>query len=436
MILNIKELTSALAKISAFASLEKAVPGVLLDVQENHVNVCYTDGRKTLIEKIGVTLGENEQPGKMIVDYKRLSDIIAVCQPSGIVYTDDVEFIVDGNIIKVKVEKKILQHESEEDEGEYKTFSIYEQSISWVPENANIKVALLTRVDYGKIFAAEEEDQWGVYELKSILSKTTAERTKVTYMSPKKECAFVANLASLSCHPIGDTHSIPVVLNNTVAKALGDVLSKINEDNVYVSVVDKKFCNIRTEDNTLGLSVEMVEPSAIHLNTLANYQAKEYKNYHLTFVKEILKDVVNSAQAVDKADKTVLKFTLEDEVAYLKIQSNNSGASIKNDYSVKCVDYKDRDSNLDKIELPISLKVLSELIAKCDTPYIGIDVDVDTNGMKCIRIAEIDLEEKSNTEEEIMIRLGIEDKNLIPMNEQLDSRERTLVAKHYTLSAK
>lgn len=441
MIVDIKQITGALAKVSAFASGEKNVPGVLLDIKEDYLNVCYSDGRKSVIEKIDVELSEDEEPKQIVLNYQRLVDIINVCQPTGRIHTDRVEFIIEGSIVKIRVEKKILQRESNEvEDEEYKTFSVFEQSISWVEANANLKVALLTRMDYSKIFEAEEEDAWDIADFRATLTKTSTEKNKVTYVSPGKECAFVANMAYLSCIPLGENHSVPMIFNSAVAKSLTDILGKVSDqDTIHVHVVDRKFCSIRTDDNSVGINVEMVDASKVHLTTLANYQAKGYKNYQLTFIKDILKNVVDAAMAADKADKTVLRFgksTIDENEMVLKITSANSAASVSNDYTVVCAGYLDSKGDIDTLELPISLKVISEMLAKCDEDYVGIDIDVTINGDKAIRVADIDIEKRMEADGEVRERLNLNADEPTPIEEQLEYRDNTLGAKHYTISAR
>ena len=441
MIVDIKQFTNALAKITAFASGEKNVPGVLLDINENFVNVCYSDGRKSVTEQIEATLDDTDLREKIVLNYQRLVEIVSVCQPSGVIHIDSLQFIFgDKNVIKIKVEKKIPEQKTADSDLEYRTFSVFEQSISWVPAGSELKVSILSRMNYESIFVAEEVDDWSISTFRAMLEKTSSEKGRLTYVSPKKECAFVANMAYLSCIPIEKKHSYAVIFTSAIAKAIYDILGKVSgQEMVHIHEVDKKFCNIFTEDKKVGICVEMPEANKIHLDTLGRYQTKGYRNYQLTFIKEILKNVIDAAMAADKADKTVLRFgesSIDSSAIELKITSTNTGASISNDYNVLCSGYIDVDNNIGDLQLPISLKVLSDILGKCDKDYVGIDIDVDETGSKFIRIADVDLEERSNAESEVKRELGLEVDEPTPIERQLEYRLSTLVGKHYTLSAK
>lgn len=442
MIIDIKKITSALAKVSAFAAGEKNVPGVLLDIRENEVHVCYSDGRKSLIEKIDAIVGEGDRQEKIVLNYQRLTSIIASCQPTGRIYTDNIEVIFEGDkTLKIRAEKKIAEQESADSEVSYRTCSVFEQSISWVPAGADMKVAILSRMNYESIFEGTEVDEWEITELKKKLDKTSSEKGKVVYLSPKYENTFVANTAYLIEMPI-KSYTNPMVFTTAISKSISDILGKIaDNDSVNIHIVDKKYCCINTADNKVGIWVEMAEPSKVHLDTLGRYKSRGYKSFQLTFIKDILKNVVDSALATDASDKTTLKFgesNLEEGAKELRIVSNNSGASISNAYNVVCVECLEGDpeQKLESLELPISLKVLSEILGKCDNDYVAIDIDVDTTNSKCIRIADVDFAARAEADGEVKERLRLDVDDPTPLAEKMEYRLKTLVTKSYTISAK
>lgn len=441
MRVNIKEFTSALAKVSAFASGEKNVPGVLLDIEENSVKVCYSDGRKSVIEKLEAITCEDDKLEKIVLNYQRLVDIIGACQPSGKIFTEELEFIFDEkNTLIIRVEKKIAEQESADSDVVYRTCSVFDQAINWVPAGNDLKVAILSRMNYDSIFKSENPDQWETAVFRSILDKTSTEKGRIVYVSPKNSSAFVSNMAYLSCIPIEDGYGHPMVFNTAVSKSIYDIVGKLSDyDKVTVHVIDRRYCCIHTEDNKVGIWVEMADATQMHITTLSRYQSKGYRNYQLTFIKEVLKNVVNSAMSADKSDKTVLKFgdsKLEEGSKELKIASSNAGASVSNDYSVICTECLDPTSNIDKLELPISLKVLSDMLNKCDGDYVAIDVDIDEANTKCLRVADVDLSARHEADVEARDRLSIGVDEATPVEEKLAYRTKTLGVKHYTISAK
>ena len=71
MIVNLSNLTSAMGKVQSFAQDIKKVPGVMLNIGDNNIRVCYSDmGNRSIIEEIDAVMSNEEQLGEIIVDYK------------------------------------------------------------------------------------------------------------------------------------------------------------------------------------------------------------------------------------------------------------------------------------------------------------------------------------------------------------------------------
>ena len=108
MQVSLEKLTQAMQKVKKFADDNKNVPGVMLDINENSMKVCYSDGKRAIVEKLDILQGQEPIQGKIVVPYKRLMEIIESCQPSGILATSDfdIEFGSD-NIMTINYAKKI-----------------------------------------------------------------------------------------------------------------------------------------------------------------------------------------------------------------------------------------------------------------------------------------------------------------------------------------
>lgn len=440
MIVNIKEITSALSKISALTVGDKTIPGVLLDIQDDSLNICYSDGRKSVIEKITAIVNEEDKKGQVVVNFQRLLDIISSCQPSGKIITDDIHMtFVDDTLLKIRAEKKISQNVGEDEEPVYKVCSIFEQSIGWVPAGSSLKVSILSRMNYNDIFNAEVVDTWDVSTFRAMLDKTSTEKSRIVYVSPKNQCAFVSNMAYLSEVPVVDANNYIIIITSAMAKAISDILGKTSANQVHIHSIDRKYLCVYTDDEKVGIWTEMSNASDIHLTTLGRYQSKGYRGYQLTFIREILKNVVDAAINADKSDKTVLKFgdsKIETGAKELRITSSNTNASISNSYEVVCTDCIGESDDIESLELPISLKVLSDMLNKCSTDYVGIDIDDDGTDTKCIRVSEINMEELANVigQERDKLQLAIDQPT--PKDVKLRCRLETLGIKNYTVSSK
>lgn len=442
MIVSLKEFSNTIAKISALVAGDKTIPGVMFRITDDSLHVCYHDGHKAFIEKVDAKIEESDVKGDIVVNYERLVDVVDACQPTGNLIVDNLEIsFKNDDVMVIKAEKKIAEYESVDAEPEYRTYSVFEQSLKWMKADASIKVAILARMNYDSIFNADEVDDWETSEFKEVLGKISSEKNRRFYVSPKKGIAFVTNLAYLSCIPLKSEHSEPVVLTTNMAKSVADLLNKLDssQDLLHIHTIDRKFCCIYTDDKKVGIMVEMSPVAQVDLTTLSTFrESKKYRNYQFTFVREVLKNVVDAAISAGNTDKTVLTFGKSEvgDETELRIVSQNSIASINNKYVVICVEVIGEDSEIEKLELPVSLKVLEEMLDKCQGDYVALDVDIDDNGVKCIRVAEIDMEKRKGVEGEIRARLGLGDNDVIPIEERINSRHEILGITHYAVSAK
>ena len=106
MILNIKEITSAVNKISDIVSGERNIPGVMLDIGDNTVSVCYSDGHKAFIEKLDAISEEGDLKTKLVFPYEQLVRAIANCRPSGMIRVSEVHFTVVNNVMRISADQK------------------------------------------------------------------------------------------------------------------------------------------------------------------------------------------------------------------------------------------------------------------------------------------------------------------------------------------
>ena len=88
MKVNVSKITNAVNKISDLVVGDKSVPGVMFDLSEGVLKVCYTDGNKSLIEELEVENEEGDKLGRVVVSYEQLSRALANCQPSGSIKID------------------------------------------------------------------------------------------------------------------------------------------------------------------------------------------------------------------------------------------------------------------------------------------------------------------------------------------------------------
>ena len=365
MKVEITKLTGALSKVKSLIGDTKQVPGVLFRVKENKLEVCYSNGRNAIINIIEATNTDNDYFGDVVVNYNRLVDIINGCQSSGKVFVREVELnFSEGNVLVIEA-KKMIERVNADGECEEKVISNFKQSIPWNKPEESLKFGILTRVDYDDIF--EEGDTYDVYdrkELINILSKTSLEKSRNVYVSNSRSCAFVVNLAYTLNIPINQNTQVNLSIPTTIAKYLVEILNKTTDD-IYVSLVNNRFCKISTADKTTGVWFEISSPSRTDIDALDIFKAKKYDTYQINFVREALHNVIKSAMDSSKSEKNVFRFSdskYEEGLKDLNIHSMNSGASISNTFDVVCDKCVDNSNSIDSLELPVNLKVLDTIL--------------------------------------------------------------------------
>lgn len=422
MLVKLQGFTDALAKVKAFASDTKNVPGVLLDIRDNYVAVCYHDGKKAVIDKVEAFIHEGDPKEPVVIPYDRIVDIIDACQPSGSIQTGDLTFEFSETSLVIKAQKYVAV-QADDDNIENRIVSSFEQKLNWtITDEKNMRVKVLTALPYEDIFKGEDEDTWNVDELKEALVRTSIEKGKVMCVDSKNSRAFVVYMSYTTVVPTPEVNN-DFAINANVASSLVTILSKLPSSckTVRLSTIDGRYCNVVSDDDNTGIWFEMTKPNKMDVNTLSSYTGRDYSTYTMNFFRDALLNVIKCAIASDKSEKTEITFKpsayRHDSIA-LVINSQNSGASVSNDFAVVCEVLKSKDGvePITELTLPISLKVLETMVSNCKTTYIGFDVSVGEDKSKFIRVADLNDD--------------------IIFSSEPHTRESALLATHFTISAR
>lgn len=404
MIVSITSLTKAVEKVKSFADSSQNIPGILFDIRGDELRVCYSDGKKSIIEKIQITPEEGDVQGKIVVGYNRMLSIIDMCRPSGEIRTDDITIkFLEGNVMSIEIVKTMLVQRNtgnvdEEGEAIYaeesKVVSKFNQILNYNYTSDNLRYGILDRMNYDDIFVDAEGnssedadfDTWDKEELKNILSKTSTEKGKTVYVSSKVNGGFVSNSAYVVFIPTDSCSEHGFAVSTLVAKSLVEILNKIDEDQVRVCKKDR-YVSIINGTDTVGIWLEMSPASKTDLATLNLYSNKSYDTFELVFSRAALNNVLSCAATMTKDEKTFLTFKEVDGYKSLVIASGkNTG-----DFNVTIEGNQDNIKNWESLKettLPLSMKVLSAMLNDCSTTYVSLDVLSDETG-KFIRVSEL-----------------------------------------------
>lgn len=386
MIVSLDKITGAMQKVKSFAQDIKTVPGVLLKLEDDVIEVCYSDGKKSIVEKIEAVMQEGEQLGNIIVPYQMFMDIINVCQPTSVIECDDLIVTAkENNILSVETTKySIVGREvNGEVETERKPVSKFKQEIKYSRPDEDIRYGILSRMDYDSIFESEKGDVWDKDVLQDALNRLNKEDGKVCYFSGKLKAAFVVNVGHTIYIPKDEVEDCGFSVSSKVAKYLVEILSKTDVDSVRVSTEEVRYCKITTPDEAVGIWFEMASGLNMDAASLKAYESKQYEQYQVVFNRYALQDVVKRAISSDTTDTTSLTFTSADDELVVSIVSGGTASKSK-DFYVIAEGHIDNTGKLLETKIPISLKALNDIIDNCAGNYLIMDI-ADNEKEKCIR---------------------------------------------------
>ena len=466
MKVEIKALTNIVNSLSRMVVADKNIPGVMLRINGSELSICYSNGKYSFIRKLECVPQDNDVSGDVCVDYSLFVNAISSIQPSGLIVVDEVQFTFSSepNIISIEAEQKC-----EVEEGVFKHMATKRYDIAWAIPTAEIKTSILSRMKYDDIFTAENPDKWVVSDLSDVLTRTSTEGSTLIYMSPKNQCVFVSNTANLLSYPISKNEISDVeklgleseldesgnadsfdevleqlerkmhhaaVLTTVSAKQICGVLSALNSDTeVFVSVSNGQFMSIFTQDESTGLWLTLTQGNRMHTGTFDRYNSFNYGNHQLTFVREFLVDNIKSAMNSSTSDHISLSFekSLEDIGGVdLVTTSISSNASTSNTYRVAVDECVDRDETIVGKHVSLGAKTMYDMLQQIKTDYVAIDFQLDGD-IKCVRIAEVDMDRVAEEYNSARTRLGLGDEEATPVSERIGYRSNTLGVREYAM---
>lgn len=432
MILDIKDITGALSKVSELTAGDKNIPGIMLNMTEECCAVRYSDGHKAFEEKLSVVNEEGDIFTKVVVPFEPFSKTIGNLQPSGSIVVNSLSFKFDTNVLKISADIGVNQ---EDTEGQTcfikKSTKVTDIPVDYVENTTKQTVKLLDRMNYDSIFEPETDpDEWTREELCNLLAITSAEKGRSVYISPKLQKAYVVNTAyttvlnvSKKFEPteedilelrgeleergamdkfeeektkLGQRVHYSLCIGTDIAKKIAGILNKLPKhcEKVYVYSKDT-YMAVFTGDNKVGIFTEMARPSKMHIGSFSNFTSFEYTRFQMTFLREFLADSIKSAVNMTKNEKTTFTFKNSETRpggVDLIIVSSNSAASVSDTYSIELDDLVDISKSLVGTSLTISLKTFASMLDSLKSEVVAFDISNENNGQVYFRLAEINKE--------------------------------------------
>lgn len=417
MIFNVKEITSILNNIAAFTAGDKTIPGVMIDNTGDTIKICYSDGRKAFIRDTKAIKEDTDPVGKFVVGFEPFIKAVGHCQPFGSITVSDAVMTFHEKVIDFTVETRLKVGKDEDGEDIFRTGSSKSMPLPYTLAGSDMRSAVLTRMNYDSIFDTDECDKWPIDELVSALNKLVVEQGRVAYLSAPWKAGFVNNQAYVTYLPIDFSVESdlegehPFDFNNNIqlptstAKAVATILSKFKNEigckTISVKSIDNKYATFFIDESDIdeggvvaGLWVELAKGNKLHIENFRRYQAMNFDKYNITFRNDLFKDAVKTGMNFASADKLSLKFSRnEDDELVMLIKTSNANASTGNETYVVAESFETISSedgkDITSDEIPVSLKILLDMVNSIDGELIAFDINVDEANNKVLRLAEI-----------------------------------------------
>ena len=383
--------------ISGVKSLAGNTPviGVLMEVLDGEVRFIYSDSKKALYNSFDAEVDDSEKSiGAVVLEYNTLLNGLSQVQSSSsnIIINDivlDLSSLSD-NLIRASADKFMTFING--DETNTNLISNVEFFIkAYRKEEAGSKYMALTRFDYSTmIFGNSEYDTWETGDLVGIIKKLSrGDDGKSAYVSSIKQAGFIVNRNSLYYINSEAQVNIGFTATKPILKSLIDVINKNSTENLSLSVTDKRYCSIHS--NNFGIWFEMAPFREIDGKMLNEYEnnsvdndKRAYNDIEVLLNREATLDMVRASQVGNKNDSDVLVIDYENSCLIFgddKKGKSKLGVQLRH------------SSEVNKSTLGIIYKVWEDILSTCDGSYVKLGLELKDDNTAYLKFFDLDNED-------------------------------------------
>lgn len=388
MKLQIEDISKFIGGVKSLSNSNQIL-AIMLETNDTGASLIYSDSKKALYKAISADVSEDEKGKTYVLEFNTLSDGISKAQSSGNIKCTDIDLdlstVSTNELIKATADK-FMAYQVGDDVEDKKISTIEFWIKAYLKESASAKYSNLTRFDYKDImFSNEEKDTWDRTELLDLIKKLSkGDDGKAAYVSPKKKAGFIVNRTSLfymDCDV-----NIGFSANKQIVKAILDIINRYGSESLSVSVTDKRYCSIYSE-NDFGVWFEMAPFKELDGTMLNNYEKnssgedRSYNDIEILLNKEATLDMIKASQVGNKNDSSVIN------IDYSK--SELIFGSDKTGQSSLSVNLRHKDGK-DKTTLGIVYKVWEDILSNCDGVYTKLGIDIIDEKSVYLRFSDLD----------------------------------------------
>ena len=444
MFIKSTDLSNAMSYIGVIAALDKTQPGILFDIKENEVDIYYNSGSRAIITTVSAVVdAEKDILGKVVFDYKRMTDTLSCCKASGSIKIDNVEFILNRNpsgpgTAKVNVVKMIDQDDGKGGVTEAVVANNSYELAWWDESNISMSQKLLLNPACDNMFNEADAQVFEETDLNNMISEACSGDAKVVYFSPKYNGVFAVNTASnVLVKSEGKVDKI-IPLQTNAAKAMISVFHSIPTKEVYVNtMLDDKgrpfACLMFNMDAKISIYMAASLITGTHLTSIGRYNGMGYDTYQINLGTEILKDTLKSVVSLSGPNGTI-EFVNGESGVEAVITAENTGASVSNTYRIRCYSFNTLGSKPETSEtwlkLPINNKLILDILANNKNELTAFDIQ-EENGAYFLRIGYVDKEKAKEVVAKYKKDNHIDDKEKLSIEAKLALRGDYLMTNYF-----
>lgn len=386
MKVNLLQLMNAANNIKVLTNDIKSTQYIMLDFMNDKIQVCYSDGKISYIEKID---GESESGDiyeKAVVELDALLTKLDVYSPSAGIEVDPLSLKLDGmDGLILDCNKFMNQIQLDEDgemiddgNGEALTVRVdaghFNTKLKYHKCESSARFSMTTQMNYDAIFEGDEWVTCGVTEFKNLLTKLSrTDGARDCYLSPKRSAGFSIGTGYTVFLPI-DFNVVTSALHLSSVKKLSTILSKLSVDTINLLSENSQFTKITTDDGKVGIVFEQCAVVRQSIVTLASFEAPDYTTQGVMFNKAVLADMVRGVLLVSGNEiDTELAFSIHGDKVMASIVKKGSGNGIDN-LNIYAHSVNGDISNFNDFKMNISFKLLDIILKSCDGNAVQFDI--------------------------------------------------------------
>lgn len=385
-IIEASNILTATQNIKKLVDMGKKYNNILIRVSEDGVEMCYSDGSHSYVEKIEASVSE-VGAGKMVVGFDKLTPILQACGTTGALSVHPLEFEVDENwLMTIKVSKYINDGELE---GKVVSCMDYKVGVSDPDTNA-VQFGVVSRLDSNEMFENDAWDDWNKIDLKALITKMVSDEKDVAiYFSTADKMVKSKNLnygTLLNAPEIGESS---FSIKTSSATAIADIIGKMKGDTVKLGVTEAGFCKIVSGDESVALKFQMQGGNNIIKRAFQTYAEMKVEDIQIKLHRGAFLGALDSIASISSNDKHKMQIVENAEGGYnLRIVAQAAGGSVKTpiDIGIEALRVAKNEDGTDAVvatsyQANILLKSFRNLVAKCEFDWLFINFNMVENRM-------------------------------------------------------